>query len=191
MLQTIMQITEQYVMLIAAFCAALIVIIFLSRNKIKNYWLNFKIRRQLNRFGIKQLSNVQWPDGLDHYFNIDRLIMRHDGISLLMYKRFHGKIFCADNIDEWTQMIGQKSYTFANPLNELDYQINTLSEAIPGIPVNGFIYFDHLSEFPKGHPDRVIHYKKTPEELKRNKDDTVQENIASAWEKLLQMKKIM
>ena len=188
MLQTITQITEQYAMLIAAISTTFIVLIYLSRKKIKHYWLNFKIRRQLNRFGVKQLSNVKWPDGLDHYFNIDRLIMRHDGISLLMYKRFHGKIFCADNIDEWTQMIGQKSYTFENPLNELDYQINVLSEAIPGIPVNGFIYFDHLSEFPKGHPDRVIHYKKLPEELSHNKGDAVQENISSAWEKLLQIK---
>lgn len=188
MLQTITQIIEQYSIFIAAFIFALIAIVYLNRKRIKRAWMNFKTRRQLNRLGIKQLTDVQLPDGLGHFFTIDRLIMRNNGISLIMHNRFPGKIFCADNIDEWTQMLGQKSYTFKNPLSELDYQINTLSTSIPNIPVNGFIFFDHLSEFPKGHPERVIHYKEIPEELKRNKEDKVQENIAAAWQKLLEIK---
>lgn len=188
MLQTIMQITEQYAIHIAVLVFLIVVVIYLGRNKIKHAWSGFKINRHLNQLGIKQLADVQWPDGMDHYFSIDRLILRKDGISLLMYIRYPGKIFCADNIEEWTQMMGQKSYTFDNPFNELNYQINTLSESIPGIPVNGYVFFDHLSEFPKGRPDRVIHHKEIPEELKRNKEDSVQENIASAWEKLLEIK---
>ena len=185
MFQTII---EQYAIYIAAFAFTIVAALYLSRNKIKHAWFNFKIRRHLSHLGIKQISDVQWPDGLDHYFTIDRLIMRHDGISLLMYKRYPGKIFCADNIEEWTQMIGQKSYPFENPFNELNYQINTLSESIPNIPVNGYVFFDNLSEFPKGHPDRVIHYKEIPDELKLNKQNSVQENIAAAWEQLLQIK---
>ena len=185
-LQTITPIIEQYAIYIAAFAFTFILaVIFLSRKKIKQNWLNFKIRRLLSRLGIKRLTNVQWPDGLDHYFTIDHLIMRHDGISIIMHKRFPGKIFCAEKIDEWTQMFGQKSYPFKNPLHELDYQINTLSESFPNIHVNGYIFFDHLSEFPKGHPDRVFYYKETPEELKYDTQNKVKENIATAWEELL------
>ena len=188
MLQTITPIIEQYAIHIAAFTFTIITVLYLSRNKIKRDWFNFKIHRQLSNLGIKQLSNVHWPDGLDHYFTIDRLIMRHDGISLLMYMPYPGKIFCADNIEEWTQMIGQKSYTFKNPFNELNYQINTLSESIPDIPVNGYVFFDQLSEFPKGHPDRVIHYKEIPKELRPNKQIEVENNIEDAWETLLKIK---
>ena len=85
-------------------------------------------------------------------------------------------------------MLGQKSYTFKNPLPELDYQIRTLSASIPNIPVNGFIFFDYQAEFPKGHPDRVIHCKEIPEELIRHKNDKAQANIEGAWQKLLEIK---
>lgn len=187
-LQTITPIIEQYVIYITAFAIAIIVI-YLSRKKIKHHWLNFKVRRYLGHLGIKQLSDVKWPDGLDHYFTIDRLIMRNDGISILMYMRYPGKIFCADNIEEWTQMIGQRSYPFKNPFSELNYQINALSESVPDIPVNGYVFFDFLSEFPKGHPDRVIHYKEIPKGLKRDKENNAQKNVLAAWEKLLQIKK--
>ncbi|MDH5612129.1 MAG: NERD domain-containing protein [Gammaproteobacteria bacterium] len=187
MLQTITQITEQHLIIIAA-VIFISLIVYLSRKKIKHYWLNFKTYRQLNRLGIEQLINVQWPDGLGHYFTIDRLVMRNDAISLIMYKCYPGKIFCADHIDEWTQMLGQRSYSFENPLHELDYQINTLSASIPDIPVNGYLFFDHLSEFPKGHPDRVIHSKKIPDELIGNKQDSAQQDILDAWQQLIKIK---
>jgi len=187
MLQTTMQITEQYSIIIAA-----VIVIslagYLGRKKITHYWLNFKTYRQLNHLGIEQLINVQWPDGLGHYFTIDRLVMGNDAISLIMYKCYPGKIFCADHIDEWTQMLGQRSYSFQNPLHELDYQINTISASIPNIPVNGYLFFDHLSEFPKGHPDRVIHGRKIPDNLIHKKQDTVQENVLNAWQQLIKIK---
>jgi hypothetical protein len=185
--QVTTQIIDQYALPIALTLAALVIVIFLNRRKIKLGWLNFKTRYCLNHLGVKQKSNIQWPDGLGHYFTIDRLILRHDGISLLVYKQYPGKIFCADHIDDWTQMLGKKSYRFKNPLADLDYQIKAVSACIPDVPVNGFLFFDHLAEFPKGHPDRIIHPKKIPEELKRSKKQQVDTSVMSAWKKLLTM----
>ena len=176
---------DQYALLIALFLVAVaIVIIFLGRKKIKNTWRNFKTRYRLNHLGIKEIANVQFPDGLGNRFNVDRLVMRHDGISLLMIKQYPGSIFCADDIDEWTQMLAGKSYRFKNPLVELDYQVKTVSALVPDVPVNGFLFFDHQAEFPKGHPDRIIHSDKIPETLQRDKQQQAQASVESAWEKL-------
>lgn len=184
-LQSVDKIIGPYAFAIALALILSVVIIFLSRRKIKHAWLHFKTRYYLNRLGFKQKSNVQWPDGLGQNFSIDRLILRHDGITLLIYKRYPGKIFCADNIDDWTQMLGLKSYRFKNPLDELDFQVKAISTCIPNVSVNGFLFFDHLAEFPKGHPDRVIHLNNIPEELRRNKNLEVDASVMSAWKQLL------
>lgn len=177
-------ILDQYALLIALALVMLVVIIFLSHSNIKHVWLNTKTRYRLNRLGIKQISNIQCPDGLGNYFNIDRLVMRHDGISLLVFKQYPGSIFCADDIDEWTQLLAGRSYRFRNPLVDLDYQVKAVSACIPDVPVNGFLFFDRQAEFPKGHPDRVIQFDKIPEALKRNKQHKVQASVESAWKKL-------
>jgi hypothetical protein len=177
-------ILEHYALLIALFLVTLAVIVYLGRGNIKQAWQNLQTRYRLNRLGVRAISNFQFPDGLGNYFNIDRLIMRHDGISLLLVKQYPGSIFCADDIDEWTQMLAGKSYRFKNPLIDLDYQIKAVSACIPGVAVNGFLFFDTRAEFPKGHPDRVIRSDRIPETLKRNKHLQVQAPVESAWEKL-------
>jgi hypothetical protein len=187
--QDIIQLIDSYALPMVLLMLIFAIIIYLSRRKIKQSWLNLKTRYCLNRLGFKQISNLKCPDGLGHHFIIDRLILRHDGITLLIYKRFPGKIFCADQIDDWTQMLGNKSYRFKNPLYDLDCQIKAVSACVPNVPINGFLFFDHLTEFPKGHPDRIIHLKKIPEELKRNKHDEVKTSVMAAWKQILLMEK--
>lgn len=171
--QTIIQQLNDHALAIAWSLMVLVIVIYLSRKVIKRGWLIFKNRYRLNHLGVKHLANVQWPDGLGYYFTVDRLVLRPDGITLLMYKQYPGKIFCADNIDDWTQMLGQKSYPFKNPFYDLDCQISAIQSCVPNVSVNGFIFFDYTAEFPKGHPDRVIHHKCIPEILERNKKRNV------------------
>ena len=166
-----------------------VLLIVLLRKKISHGWWNLKTRYRLNRLGIQQLANVQWPDGLGNFFTIDRLIMRRDGISLLAYKQYPGKIFCADKIDDWTQMVDQKSFRFENPLYELDYQVKIMSSAVPGVPVDGYLFFDYQAEFPKGHPERVISLNKIPQQLERDKKAEVEAKVSSAWKNLVAMLK--
>ena len=192
---------SNYIILLAL---ALVIILFINRQKIKYYGLNIKRRYCLNQLGIKQLSDVRWPDGLGGYFFIDRLILRPDGITLFLHKPFQGKIFCADNIDEWTQMFGQKSYQFKNPLYDLDFQVLAVKKTLKAmgdsadssfveagnnlntseVPVDGFLLFDDTAEFPKGHPDRVISYNAIPENLKCDKNIDVSRSVSVAWDTL-------
>jgi hypothetical protein len=84
-------------------------------------------------------------------------------------------------------MLAGKSYRFKNPLIELDYQVKAVSACIPGVAVDGYLFFDTQAEFPKGHPDRVIRSDSIPEALKRNKHLKVQPSVESAWKKLLKL----
>lgn len=178
------EVISQYVLYTAVALLVVAVILIINRRKINHIWLNVKTRYKLKWLGYKQISNFQCPDGLGHYFTIDRLILRHDGITLVVSKQYPGKIFCADNIDDWTQMLGLKSYRFKNPLDDLDYQIKAISALIPGVPVNGFLFFDHQATFPKGHPERVIYLDKIPDELKRSNNVKVETSVMSAWKQL-------
>jgi hypothetical protein len=187
--QTTFQSTDQLLIAILVMLAIVVLLIYLSRHSIKNRWLNFKMDYRLNRLGLKQMANVQWPDGLGHYFTIDRLIMHRDGISLLVYKRFPGKIFCADKMNDWTQMLGKRSYRFKNPFYDLDYQVKAVSSCIPDVPVNGYLFFDHHAEFPKGHPEWVIQHKKLPAELQPVEKLEARAAVVAAWKKLMTVAK--
>jgi len=178
--QKIFQTMNDYGLPITLVLLLSVFIVFLNRRKIRQRWLNLKMHHRLNRLGVKQISCFKCPDGLGDHFIIDRLILRRDGISLLVFKCYPGKIFCADQIDDWTQMVGKKSYRFTNPLYELECQIKAVSACVPDVPVDGFLFFDHLTEFPKGHPDRVIHLKNIPQQLVRNKQDKVEASVMAA-----------
>jgi len=178
----------QFALLIALILAALAIVIYLGRRKIHSVWLSLKTRYRLNRLGLRQMSGFKCPDGMGHFFTIDRLVMRHDGISVLLFIQYPGRIFCADDIDQWTQMLAGKSYRFNNPLVDLDYQVRAIAACIPDVPVNGFLLFDQHAVFPKGHPDRVIQLDNIPDALKRDKEHKVLASIESAWGKLSTLK---
>ncbi len=187
--QDAVQIIEPYTIPVAIGLLVIVVVLFFYRKKINQGWLNLKNRYYLNRLGLKQITGLKCPDGLGYHFIIDRLILRHDGITLLAYKRYPGKIFCADQIDDWTQMVGKKSYRFKNPLYDLDCQVKAISDCVPDAPVDGYLFFDHLTEFPKGKSDRIVQLDDMPEKLKRSKGAEVEAPVLAAWESLVRMSK--
>ncbi len=173
-------------MLIIACVIGIFLIIFLNRHKLRQAWKSMRMHYCLNHLGLDQIYDLYFDDGLGGQFRVDRLLLRHQGITLLVYKNYSGRIFCADHIDEWTQMLGQKSYPFRNPLFELNAQIKTLQARYPDISVNGYLFFDHSAEFPKGHPQQVIHTSHIPSELERNHRHQVKPEVMDVWRELQQ-----
>lgn len=182
--QNLVNLVQQHAIEVAPVLLVLVLVVYFGRRKFRSMRHNYKTRRQLSKLGVNQLVNVQWPDGMGHYFTIDRLILGTDGIIVLRYLHYPGKIFCAEHIDDWTQMLGQKSYRFKNPFYDLDFQVKAVSAFIPDVAVNGFLFFHQSAEFPKGHPDRVIQYSNIPEKLAPGKRKQVQARVMAAWEKL-------
>lgn len=161
-------------------------IVFINIKKLRQFAMNWHMNRLLNAIGIKQKHNLIYDDGLDGKFKVDRLILLRDSILLISLKQYAGNIYCAERISEWTQVIRQKSYKFHNPLFDLDNQITTLRTVVPGITINGIIFFDHTAEFPKGHPTRVLHRNNIPEHYfsQHNITETAAP-VLEAWETLV------
>jgi hypothetical protein len=176
--------TNQFTLLAILILAVLTVIIIFKWSAIRQSWLDLKLCFCLNRLGLKQIVNFRCPDGLGGHFIIDRLLMRPDGFSVIVFMKYPGIIFCSENIDEWSQVLEGKSYKFKNPLVHLEYQVNAVSACAPGIAVNGYLFFDHQAIFPKGHPDRVIQLDTIPQQLKRDKQASADASVESAWEKI-------
>lgn len=176
--------TDLYLPLAAITVLLLVVVLYLLRRKIRHAWLNLRTRKRLNGLGVRVISDFRFPDGLGSHFMIDRLVLRQDGISLLVLKQYPGSIFCAEDIAEWTQMLAGKSYRFKNPLIDLDYQVKAVASCVPGVPVDGYIFFDHQAWFPKGRPARVIDIDSIPDSLQRVKKAVAKPSVMAAWEEL-------
>jgi len=166
---------------------AITFILLINWRKLRMQWLEWSTRRCLNQIGIKQMKNVVCADGLDGNFKIDRLVMLHNSILLIALKPYSGYIFCADGIPEWTQLIGQKSYKFTNPLFELENQVIAIQGIVPDVMVHGVLFFDHSAEFPKGHPDKVLNPDNIPESFMRLKCPEPQAEILQSWQALINL----
>jgi hypothetical protein len=180
----ILEILNHSLFPLLAISAAVLILILVNRRRLATALLGFKSRRCLDRLGIAQVNSVQCPDGLGGEFTIDRIVLHAEGISIVSAKRFPGKIFCADGIDEWTQMLGNKSFKFPNPLYELDLQIKSLESCLPGVSVDGFLFFDHQAEFPKGSPLRVFQPVSVPDRLQPNRSQSLDPELRKAWDRL-------
>ena len=94
--------------------------LFLQISWIKEYIREWKLNRLLKNIGTKSLHNVSILDGMDGKIFIEHLILTSNFILLLGVKRFRGLIFAADKINLWTQVVGNKSYKFENPLHQIE-----------------------------------------------------------------------
>ncbi len=163
---------------------AVLLLVAFNFRRFASAWREWRLRRLLDHIGHEQIRNLHCPDGLDGHHVIERLALASDSILVIAYKRFSGKIYCAEQIDEWTQMIGQKSFKFANPLFELEYQLTSLRLQSGSENIEGFIFFDASATFPKGHPENVWHPGNIPPSLLREHCPPPNAEIRDAWERL-------
>ncbi|MCP4488898.1 MAG: NERD domain-containing protein [Gammaproteobacteria bacterium] len=179
-------ITSQNLLILSALFVG-VSIILLNRKSARILWLEWRTRRCLNQIGIKQRSNVLCCDGIDGEFILDRLVMLPNAILLINFKRYSGNIYCSDRIAEWTQVVEQKSFKFENPLFDLENQLTAIRTQIPDVSIKGYLFFDHTAQFPKGHPETVLHPDNIPSEYLRINCTEPKPAIVSAWESLIEL----
>ena len=163
---------------------AITLVVLINRKRLRAKFREWRIQRKLNRVGCDQIRNLLCSDGIDGYINIDRLALTRDSILLISYKLYEGNIYCAEHIVEWTQLVGQKSYKFTNPLFELENQLTSLRLLIGNVSLEGYLFFNDGAEFPKGQPDRVLQQENIPERFYVTDYETVSPEIKAAWELL-------
>jgi hypothetical protein len=163
---------------------AIVLILLVNRKRLLLGIGEWRIQRCLKKIGCDQIRNMICPDGLDGYYTIDRLALVQDAILLIAYKPYGGNIYCAEHIAEWTQVIGQKSFKFSNPLFELENQLTALKLLAGGMPVHGFLFFNYSTAFPKGHPEVVLNPDNIPDRFLGANCDPVNPQVQAAWTQL-------
>ena len=163
---------------------AVAIILILNRKRLLTAFGEWRIQRILNRIGSEQIRNLVCPDGLDGYYELDRLALTDDAILLITYKPYSGIIYCAERISQWTQLVEQKSFKFDNPLFDLDNQLTALRLLTGNVPLHGYLFFNHSAVFPKGHPGAVLHPDNIPERYLAANCHPVNPEIKAAWETL-------
>jgi len=166
---------------IAIVVFALLLILFINRKRLRVAFAEWRIQRCLSRIGGEQIRQLICDDGLDGHYRIDRLALTPNAILLIAYRPYVGNIYCAESISQWTQVIGQKSFKFENPLFEIENQLTSLRQLIGNVPVRGYLFFNHSAEFPKGHPEAVLTPDNIPREFLNADIDTVTPEIRTAW----------
>ena len=172
------------VIAIAIVVLAALGLLLLNRARIMAGLREWKIQRCLGRIGSEQIRDLVCADGLDGFYKIDRLALTPDAILLISYKPFGGNIYCAERISEWTQVVGQKSFKFENPLFELENQITALRLLIGNVPLRGYLFFNHSASFPKGHPDSVLDPASLPDRFLEQSEKPPNAQVLAAWSQL-------
>jgi hypothetical protein len=173
---------ESDLIAIAIVGLAIVLVLLVNRKRLLVKVREWRIQRSLNQIGGDQIRNLVCSDGLDGYFKLDRLVLIPDAIVLISYKLYGGKIYCAEHISKWTQLVGQKSYQFENPLFELENQLTALRLLTANAPLEGYLFFNNSAEFPKGHPDRVLHPVNIPDRFNAANCENIKPEIKAAWE---------
>lgn len=177
------------IIVIAIIAVAVMLILIINRRRIAIGLREWRTRRCLNRIGGAQIRNLVCADGLDGFYTIDRLALTRDAILLITYKPYGGNIYCAERISEWTQVIGQKSFKFENPLFELENQLTALRLLVGNAPLRGYLCFSNNALFPKGRPDSVLNPVTIPETLLTEDCESVKAEVQAAWDLLVMHQK--
>jgi hypothetical protein len=175
---------ESDLVAIAIVGLAIVLVLLVNRKRLLAKIREWRIQRSLKQIGCEQIRNLVCSDGLDGYFKLDRLALTPEAIVLISYKLFGGNIYCAEHISDWTQLLGQKSYQFENPLFELENQLTALRLLTGNANLEGFLFFNNSAEFPKGHPGQVLQHATIPERFNTANCVNIKPEITAAWELL-------
>jgi hypothetical protein len=124
------------------------------------------ITNVLESLGVKYLKDVVLPDGLDGLAFIDYLLLVPDGVVVLDVNHIEGHLFGGDRVDQWSQVVNNKTYKFENPLYNNQKKCQAVSWNVEQIlghsdaqqhnwRSHGWITFSNAGNFPKGIPDQV------------------------------------
>ena len=184
LLQELLHNSELQAALLATVMVAL-VLLFLFRTQLRNWRQERNIKKAIRRLGVRAMKNIHLPDGMGDEVTIEHLLLGRDAILVVGVLRFAGLIFGSPHTDQWTQVIGRRSYRFENPDHYLKRQIIAISLIVPGARVSGRHLFAHGAKFPRDKPDNVLLLSNIKSLPRRPGPDDIPKQLQAAWEQLL------
>lgn len=121
-------------------------------------------QKVIESLGLKFLHNAVFPDGIDGLAFIDYLLLTPSGFIVLDVDHVEGHLFGGETVDQWSQVVNNKTYKFNNPLYanqrkcqaiiwNIEQQDNI--EHKPDWQTQGWVAFSNAGNFPKGIPRQV------------------------------------
>lgn len=136
--------------------AAVLLLLLITRLWMRRRQPLAQISRIVRKSSVAIQSPVVLPGVDGHQYTADYLVMTSCGIWLLDVLDYEGMIFGGAQTDEWTQVIGRKSFRFANPLYALRdkrIQLQTMSDLEQ---VKAAVVFSRAGSFPKDRPGGIV-----------------------------------
>lgn len=159
----------------------------LAWTSLRNSYAEFSLRRKIRNVAVDVLHQVVVTDGLDGAVFVDNLLLTPQGILVLPVHRYRGALFAADNIDNWTQVVGKRSYKFANPLRQLEADVIAIKTHVPDVPVEGRVLYTKGVEFPKGKPEQLVSVKDLMQLKATGVTHGIPNHYLQAWDNLRQL----
>ena len=153
----------------------------------------------VDALGVKYLRDVALPDGIDGLVFMDYLLLVPGGFVVVDTQHIAGHLFGGETVDQWSQVINNKTYKFTNPLYanqsacqavQWNLQHNAEMESLPAdIPwqIQGWVTFSSAGNFPKGIPAQVSMIDELKDKLSPLLNDegadsaAVDEDLQHAW----------
>ena len=152
-------------------------------------------QKVIESLGRKFLHNAVLPDGVDGLAFIDYLILVPSGFIILDVEHIEGHLFGGETVDQWSQVVNNKTYKFNNPL----YSIQRKCQAIiwnieqqdsivkkPDWQTYGWVTFTNAGDFPKGIPRQasmIDNLKQNLGELVTS-DQPISDELNKMWDEL-------
>ena len=162
----------------------LLLAMFLSWQPLARIRAYFNMQKTIRGLGAECLRDVYLPGGLDDRIYAEYLVLMPQGLLLLHVKPYYGMIFAADQIEQWTQVIGHRSFKFSNPLHQIHSTLGELRSILPKVAIEGRVLFTSGSQFPKGKPEMVYLLDELRELGQPHQSKTIPEGLLAVWRDL-------
>lgn len=174
------------ILLIVAIIALTIIglLIFSQRKKSSRH----KMATILKPYVQDEVKDIIIPDGIGGLLEIEHLILLEQGLLLIETYPMSGNMFGAETIDQWTQLVGGRSYKFANPLRHIRTSRQALMVLAPNIPIFCRVVFNADSVFPKGKPDEVSVLSSLADDMESIQSSTVKMDPSlEVWQRVMRI----
>lgn len=172
----------------AVLAGLLILVILIRLYQRKKYAGTIQLEQMLQTFVKDEVRSIIIPDGLGGLIEVDRLILTDHGLLVIETYPLVGHLFGADNIDQWTQIIGGRSFKFANPSHHLLNIKHALQALAPKTPIYSRVVFTAEGDFPKGIPDGVSLLSTLEQDLQNMlKSPMIQQHAEQMWNRILRI----
>lgn len=174
------------ILLIGASIVTIILILVIINKRKKS--APYQMASILKPYIQDEVKDIIIPDGIGGLLEIEHLILLEQGLLLIETYPMSGNLFGAETIDQWTQLVGGRSYKFANPLRHIRTSRQALMVLAPNIPIFCRVVFNADSVFPKGKPDEVSVLSTLADDMLNIQSSTVKMDPAlQVWQRIMRI----